>query len=99
MINRYAKIENNIVINVIVCEDSEISTQTGTHIKVTENTNEPVQGFEYNLEKNKFTSPQPFESWVLNEETLVWESPAGAKPTDTFYKWDEESLSWKKLSE
>jgi len=97
--SNYAKIENGIVTNIIVCEDSQIGTQPGHHVKVTENTNEPIIGFEYNSEKNKFTSPQPYESWILNEETLVWESPAGPKPTDGFYRWDEESLSWKQLGQ
>jgi hypothetical protein len=96
--SKYAKIENNIVVNIIACEDSDISSQNGHHIKVTENTNDPVIGFEYNSEKNKFRGPQPYESWTLNEDTLVWESPAGEKPTDGFYKWNEESLSWDLLS-
>jgi hypothetical protein len=98
--SKYAKINSeNIVENVILCEDTYIGTQAGHHIKVTENTNEPLIGFEYNLEKNRFTSPKPYESWILNQDTLIWESPVGPKPTDTFYRWDEESTNWKKLSE
>jgi hypothetical protein len=71
----------------------------GTYILVSSDTNEPTIGFEYNSEKDKFTSPKPHESWVLNQDTLIWESPVGPKPTDTFYRWDEESTTWKKLSE
>jgi|LauGreDrversion4_2_1035121.scaffolds.fasta_scaffold295060_2 hypothetical protein len=97
--SKYAKINSeNIVENIILCEDSQIGTQPGVHIKVTNETNEPVQGFEYNLEKNKFTSPQPYESWTLNADTLVWECPDGPKPTDGFYRWNEETLKWETLS-
>lgn len=43
----------------------------------------------------KFWLPQPFPSWVKNEETNEWDAPV-AKPTDdTFYVWDESTLSWK----
>ena len=95
--SKYAKIENNIVTNVIICEDSYIGTQPGHHVKVTDFTNEPIIGFEYDYNKNKFKSPQPYESWTLNEETLVWESPDGPKPTNGFYRWDEETNKWVEL--
>jgi hypothetical protein len=36
-------------------------------------------GSSYDANKNKFKAPQPFESWTLNEETLLWEAPV-AKP-------------------
>lgn len=94
----YAKINSeNIVENIIVCEDSEISTQTGLHVKITESTNEAKIGYDYVIEKNKFKAPQPFESWTLNEETLIWEAPK-EKPTDGFYRWDEDSEDWVKVS-
>lgn len=99
MINKYAKIENNVVINTIMCNDSTISEIDGNHVKVTDLTNDAHVGYTYNSEKNKFTDIQAYDSWVLNSETLLWESPIGPKPTDTFYRWDEESTSWKKLSE
>jgi len=94
----YAKInENNIVENLIVCLDEDINTQQGTHIKVTSETNEARIGDQYVSEKNKFKTPKPFESWTLNEETLIWEAPK-IKPTDGFYRWDEDSNDWIKVS-
>ena len=55
----------------------------------------------YHTESDKFYSPQPFPSWTLNTDTLVWEPPT-AKPTLTeeqsnvgsFYYWNEETRSW-----
>jgi len=90
----YAKINSeNIVENVIDCEDSLISTQTGRHIKVTESTKKASIGYTYNEEKNKFVSIKMYESWTLNED-LEWESPAGPMPTSGYFYWDEETLAW-----
>ena len=96
---RYAKLNNNVVENIIISNEEDVTNMDGDFILVSTETNDPVVGYEYNSEKNKFTSPQPYESWILNEETLTWESPAGSKPTDGFYRWDEESLSWKQLGQ
>lgn len=92
MINTYAKIEDGIVVNIILCSDSEISSQSGTHIKVTDETNKASIGYEYSYEKNKFKSWQPFESWTLNTDTLLWEAPV-AKPEGATI-WNEANQSW-----
>ena len=91
--SKYAKIENNIVTNVIVCDDSSISVFDGEFIKVTNLTNEPFIGGEYRREANKFIEAKPpYDSWVLNDQ-LKWESPKGPQP-DYNYDWDEESQEW-----
>jgi hypothetical protein len=92
MINTYAKIEGNLVSNIIVCEDSQISALNGDYVKVTSETNTPVQGYAYNSEKNKFESPSPHPSWILKED-LTWESPIGPKPAG-IVRWDEENQEW-----
>ncbi len=59
-------------------------------------------GYSYNEELDAFVPPQPFASWVLNEETADWESPVGPAPALTeaeiearsFYQWDEEGGAW-----
>ena len=56
-------------------------------------------GYTYNAALDAFVPPQPFESWVLVNETADWQSPLGAAPTLTeeqiearsFYRWDEEA--------
>lgn len=41
-----------------------------------------------------FFPPQPYPSWIRNEEKYVWEAPV-AYPTDgKVYYWDESTLSW-----
>ncbi len=51
-------------------------------------------GFTYNSELDAFISPKPFESWVLNEDTCLWEAPVEMPQDDNSYTWDEDSLSW-----
>lgn len=90
----YAKIINGVVDNIIVCEDSEISLQNGDHIKITNETNQAALGYEYIADKNKFKAPQPFESWTLNEETILWEAPVAKPIEEGFYRWDEAGQEW-----
>lgn len=95
--SKYAKIEEGVVTNVILCEDSQIGTQIGQHVKVTESTNNPVIGAEYILEKNKFRNPKIFTSWILNEETEKWEAPI-AKPAEGNYFWNDSEEEWTLIS-
>ena len=51
-------------------------------------------GFYFDEERNAFIPPKPFESWVLDEETCLWQAPV-AYPTDgLLYAWDEENQNW-----
>ncbi len=51
-------------------------------------------GYTYNETLDAFIPPKPFNSWVLNEETCIWDAPV-AYPTDgKFYAWNEEALNW-----
>jgi hypothetical protein len=51
-------------------------------------------GFTYDPELDAFIAPKRYESWILNEETCLWEAPI-PKPDDALiYAWDEETLSW-----
>jgi hypothetical protein len=96
MINKYAKIEEGIVTNVILCEDSQIGSQNGHHIRVTEATRDGNIGSSYDSANNKFIDVKPFESWIFNETTFEWESPLGPKPEDKDF-WREDLQEWKKL--
>ena len=49
-------------------------------------------GFTYNKELDAFIPPKPYASWVLNEESCLWNAPT-EKPEGN-YGWDEDSLSW-----
>lgn len=55
-------------------------------------------GYTYDPIRDAFIPPQPWASWNLNEETLLWESPV---PKPTFdpenpkrYAWFEPNQEW-----
>jgi hypothetical protein len=51
-------------------------------------------GFQYDQQRDAFIPPKPFNSWVLNETTCLWEAPV-AKPQDNNrYIWNESTLTW-----
>jgi hypothetical protein len=51
-------------------------------------------GYTYDAGRDAFVPPKPFNSWVLNEQTCLWEAPI-TYPTDgKRYKWDEATTSW-----
>ena len=51
-------------------------------------------GYIYDEDRDAFIAPKPFNSWVLNESTCLWNAPV-AYPTDgAKYKWNEQILSW-----
>ena len=52
--SRYAKIENNIVENIIICEDVNIGNFFGEYIKETDSTGVAHIGGSYSLDLNKF---------------------------------------------
>lgn len=54
-------------------------------------------GFRFDVERDAFIAPQPFNSWSLDEESCVWIPPV-AKPDDgKFYSWNEETQEWVEL--
>ena len=56
-------------------------------------------GYTYNEAKDAFIEPQPFPSWILDEETCLWNAPTEMPTEGDPYIWDEESKTWKVLTE
>jgi hypothetical protein len=56
-------------------------------------------GMLYNKEKDMFYGIKPYASWVLNDDTGLWEPPiAYPETTDSeekiMYRWNEDTVSW-----
>jgi hypothetical protein len=49
-------------------------------------------GYTYNETLDAFIPPKRFASWVLDEDTCLWNAPI-AKPEGS-YRWNEDTLSW-----
>ena len=52
------------------------------------------QGFFYDGQRDAFIPPKPYNSWILNEESCLWESPISYPQDDKRYTWNEETVSW-----
>jgi len=106
----YAKIKDNIVVEVIVADQSVINsfdnpnewiqTSYNTHGGVHSNGGTPLRknyasvGYTYDTTRDAFIPPQPYPSWTLDESTCYWNSPTEKPDNDTHHYWDENSLSW-----
>lgn len=55
-------------------------------------------GFTYDEERDAFIPPKPYDSWVLDEDTCLWEAPV-PMPDDGMYTWDEDTTSWIEVTE
>jgi hypothetical protein len=51
-------------------------------------------GYTYDETRDAFIAPKPFNSWILNEDTYIWEAPIAKPQDDNKYKWNELTLSW-----
>ena len=49
-------------------------------------------GYSVDEVRDAFIPPQPFESWVLDEESCLWEPPVA--PPEGEGVWDEMTLAW-----
>lgn len=61
--------------------------------------NFPRQFWTYDKERDAFISPKPFPSWILNEDTCLWESPIpipDPNSVDHIWLWIEDEQRWAK---
>ena len=79
----YALIENGIVINISIADDSWDSTGWVQYTKA---------GIGWSYDGVNFIAPQPYPSWLL-DENFDWQAPT-PRPTEGFWYWDEPTLTW-----
>ncbi len=53
-------------------------------------------GFTYDSVRDAFIPPKPYNSWLLDEDTCLWDAPvAMPEPQEGYmYVWNEENLNW-----
>ena len=54
-------------------------------------------GYTYDRQRDAFIPPKSYESWILNEETCLWENPVPYPADGKYYSWNEETLSWREI--
>lgn len=51
-------------------------------------------GYTYDSQRDAFIPPQPYPSWVLNEDTCLWEAPTAMPTEGGPFTWNEETKTW-----
>ena len=55
-------------------------------------------GYTYDASRDAFIPPKPFNSWVLNEDTCLWDAPTPMPTDGQFYRWVDEDVNWQLVS-
>lgn len=103
----FAKLNNNIVTEVIVAEKDFINSgQVGdeflwvqTSYNANFRKNYAGLGYTYDKIRDAFIPPKPFPSWVLDEETCNWNSPVPMPMDGKMYTWNEETTNWVEVTQ
>jgi len=101
--SHFAEIDNNnIVQRVIVAEQDFINSgAVGDSFRWVQTSynnnfrkNYAGKGYTYDKTRDAFISPQPYPSWLLDEDTCRWEAPTPMPDDGKMYNWDEDTTSW-----
>ena len=52
-------------------------------------------GYTYDESRDAFIPPKTYDSWVLDEDTCLWQAPTPYPNDGQAYEWDEQLVSWK----
>lgn len=51
-------------------------------------------GYTYDAMRDAFIPPKPYPSWVLNEQSCLWDAPVPMPTDGKRYVWDETNGNW-----
>ena len=51
-------------------------------------------GYTYDSQRDAFIPPKPFASWVLNDDTCLWDAPVAMPDDGKVYTWNEDTQAW-----
>lgn len=100
--------ENNIVTEVIVGKDEtdtshdweqfygQIRNQVCKRTSYNGNIRKNYAGigYSYDYGRDAFIPPKPYPSWVLVDQTCLWDSPIPYPNDGKKYDWDEITKTW-----
>jgi len=84
-----------------LCKRTSYNTYGGIHNKggIPFRKNYAGIGYQYDQQRDAFIPPKPFNSWILNEDTCLWESPIPYPQDNNRYNWNEQNQSWDLIEE
>lgn len=51
-------------------------------------------GYTYDRDRDAFIPPKPYASWILDEQTCLWNAPTPYPTDGKHYVWNEDTKSW-----
>ena len=54
-------------------------------------------GYSYDAQRDAFIAPKPFNSWLLNEDTCLWNAPVAYPEDGKLYRWNEDLTNWDEI--
>jgi len=108
LVTQVIVVDNNDILDDQGNESEDIGTQFctdllgGTWVQTSYNGNLRKNyagiGYTYDTTRDAFIAPQPYPSWVLDEDTCLWESsvpyPIVSEDSTERYNWNEDTLQW-----
>jgi hypothetical protein len=55
-------------------------------------------GYTYDEDRDAFIPKKTFNSWILNEDTCLWEAPVDYPNDGQDYKWNETIQNWELIT-
>jgi hypothetical protein len=79
-----------------VWKQTSYNTKGGVHTEggIPLRKNHAGIGYTYDEDRDAFIPKKPFNSWILNEDTCLWNSPVAYPQDDNQYCWNESTLTW-----
>ena len=98
----FAKLNNNIVTEVLVSEKDFINSgKVGDEFLWVQTSyngnfrkNYASIGYTYDKTKDAFIPPKPYPSWTLVEATCQWTAPVTYPDDGKMYDWNEDTTNW-----
>jgi hypothetical protein len=83
-----------------VCKRTSYNTMGGAHNSggTPYRKNYAGIGYTYDAQRDAFIPPKPFNSWVLDEDTCLWNPPTPMPDDGEMYTWNEETTSWEQVN-
>ena len=100
---------NNLYKTNDVWKKTSYNTRGGIHYQADNNTPSLDQskafrknyagiGYYYDSIRDAFIPPKLFPSWILNEESCLWDSPVPYPNDGKIYQWNEETGNWEEIN-